>query len=113
MKVSKFVLAAFSAVLMSSAAFAQDAAMPATGGPAAGGDISARKTEVLAHMDARIAALTEAKSCISAAADKEAMKKCHDGLKDDRMAMKMEHMDKKINRMEMRKNKLEAKKNAP
>jgi hypothetical protein len=108
MKVSNFVLAALSAVLMSSAAFAQDAAMPA-----AGGDMNARKAEVMAQMDARIAALTEAKACISSATEKEAMKKCHDGLKDDRMAMKMEHMDKKINRMEMRKNKLEAKKNAP
>jgi hypothetical protein len=113
MKVSNLVLAAFSAVLMSSAAFAQDAAVPATGGPGAGGDFSSRKAEVIAHMDTRIAAITEAKACVSAAADKEAMKKCHDGLKDDRMAMKMEHMDKKINRMEMRKQKLEAKKNSP
>jgi hypothetical protein len=113
MKVSNLVLATFSAVLISSAAFAQDAAMPAAGGPAAGGDINARKTEVMAQMDARIAALTEAKTCIAAATDKEAMKKCHDGLKEDRMAMKMEHMDKKINRMEMRKQKLEAKKNSP
>ncbi len=108
MKASKFVLAAFSLVVMSSGALAQDAAAPA-----AGGDINARKAEVLAHMDSRIAALQEAKNCISAATDKESMKKCHDALKDDRMAMKMEHMDKKMNRMEMRKQKMDAKKNAP
>lgn len=114
MKVSKFVLVAFSAAFLSSAAMAEDAAAPAAaGGPAMGGDFNSRKTEVLAHMDSRIAAITAAKACISAATDKEAMKKCHEGLKDDRMAMKMEHMDKKMNRMEMRKQKLEAKKNAP
>lgn len=113
MKVSKFVLAALSAALMTSAAFAQDAASPAAGVPAAGGDFSSRKAEVIAHMDTRIAAINEAKACVSTAADKEAMKKCHEGLKEDRMAMKMEHMEKKMNRMEMRKQKLEAKKNAP
>ena len=107
MKVSNLVLAAFSAVLMSSVSMAQNAAAPAAG------SIETKKAEVLAQMDTRIAAITAAKSCITAAMDKESMQKCHEMLKDERMAMKVEQMDKKINRMEMRKNKLEAKKNAP
>lgn len=75
-----------------------------------GAGMEAHKQEVLAHMDKRITALQEAKSCISAAADQESMKKCHESLKEDRMAMRHEHMDKKIQRADARKAKLEMKK---
>lgn len=55
------------------------------------GDINAMKTEANARLDKRIASLQEAKTCISAAADKEAMKACHANLKEDRMEMKEAH----------------------
>jgi|GEM_PF-865037 len=73
-------------------------------------EFSAHKAEALATMDKRIANLNEAKTCMTAAADKEAMKNCHMALKEDRMEMHGEMMNKKKNRMEERMKKMEEKK---
>lgn len=79
-------------------------------GPAAGAGFETHKQEMLSNMDKRITALQEAKTCITSAQDQESMKKCHEGLREDRMAMRHEHMEKKMQRLDARKAKIEAKK---
>jgi hypothetical protein len=49
-----------------------------------------QKAFVSQILDKRIAALSEAKSCVAGAADREALRKCHEELKDDRQAIKQE-----------------------
>lgn len=79
-------------------------------GFAEGPDLNAHKQEVLANLENRIAFLTEAKNCITAATDKESMKKCRTELKEDRGEMKDAMKDKKKERMENRMKKMEEKK---
>lgn len=53
------------------------------------------KAKMSQHLDERIANLSEAKSCVSAATTKEALKDCHQKLKAEREQMKAEWQKKK------------------
>lgn len=75
-------------------------------------DISVHKAEMTANLDKRISMLNEAKTCVSAAVSKEDMKKCHQGIKEDRMEMRQERMGKKEARLQEKLNKVQEKKAA-
>ncbi|MCC6137015.1 MAG: hypothetical protein IT287_00145 [Bdellovibrionaceae bacterium] len=75
-------------------------------------DIATAKTEMTANLDKRITNLQEAKNCVSNAASKEDMKKCHEALKEDRMEMRQERLGKKEARLKERLQKVEEKKAA-
>lgn len=60
---------------------------------------AAHKTEALAGLDKRISAMQEHKTCVTAANDKDAMKVCHEKMKDFRMENRSEHMGKRHERM--------------
>jgi hypothetical protein len=75
-------------------------------------DISAHKAEMTANMDKRISMLNEAKTCIASASTKEDMKKCHQGLKEDRMEMRKDHLGKKEARLQDRLKKVQEQKAA-
>ena len=69
------------------------------------------KSEALSELDQRIQKLQENRTCMSAAANRDAMKKCHESMKDWREGKKHEMMEKKQMRMEERmKERSEAKK---
>lgn len=70
-----------------------------------------RKTEILKQIDERISKMQEHKTCVSSANDREAMKACHEKMKQYRMSEREEHMDEKMGRMEERKGRIEARKN--
>ncbi|MCB0351804.1 MAG: hypothetical protein KDD38_11515, partial [Bdellovibrionales bacterium] len=61
-----------------------------------------RKTEMLEGIDKKIAAMQEHKTCVSAASDKDAMKKCHEKMKAFREENRGEHMGMRKERMEKR-----------
>jgi hypothetical protein len=50
------------------------------------------KQKMLTHIDKRISAMQEHRSCVSSAKDKEALKACRNKMKSHRDAMKEEHM---------------------
>lgn len=54
-----------------------------------------KKAKMISHLEKRIANLNEAKTCVSGAADKEALKGCHAKLKEDRMEMREDMKEKR------------------
>lgn len=54
-----------------------------------------KKAMMLTKIDERIAKMNEHKSCVQAAADKEAMKACHQKMKEHRKEMKEDWKAKK------------------
>lgn len=72
-----------------------------------GKDFNTNKAEVLKHLDEKIAKLNEHKACVTAAADKEAFKKCHESMKEFRQDKKEEWKQKREERREKRKEKKE------
>lgn len=67
------------------------------------------KAQMIQNLDARIQNLQTAKSCISAAQDMAAGKKCHETLHEAQKALESQHLDKRMQRLEERKEKLERK----
>lgn len=76
------------ALIAACAAFAFSPGVHA--GPADEAQLAEAKKQMITHIESRIAALNEAKTCISAAADKEAIQSCHQKLRaaHDSMAEK-------------------------
>lgn len=70
-------------------------------------DIATAKSEMTANLDKRIAALQEAKTCVSSAGTPEDLKKCHQSLKEDRMEMRKDRLEKKESRLKDRLQKIE------
>ncbi len=68
------------------------------------------KAQAEANIDQRIANLQEAKTCISGAADKAALKACRQTLKSKQKSIKSARMGKKMDRMNKRMDKMKAKK---
>lgn len=73
-------------------------------------DFEKHKQEAMANLDERIQKLNELKGCVSAAADKDALKVCHEKMKEWRHAEHAEHMEKRKGRIDERIKKLEQKK---
>lgn len=73
-------------------------------------DLAKAKEEMTANMDKRIANLQQAKTCISGAATKEDMKKCHEALKEDRQEMRQAHLAKREERLKEKMKKVEEQK---
>jgi hypothetical protein len=69
------------------------------------------KQETLAHLDSRIQALTETKTCVNAATDMAALKKCHLSLREEHMDLRGKMMEKRKARIDEQMKKLEAEKN--
>lgn len=108
----KFLISATTAVILTLVVFAAGAQTPQIGGPPpadAGQNFEAHKKEMLEKLDKAIAAMGEARNCMAAAADREALRKCHMAARHDRMEMREQHMDKRMERMERRKHRLEKK----
>lgn len=93
MKVLFFVLS----LVLSSSVFAE-------------ADIATAKAEMTANLDQRIANLQEAKTCVANAAQREDMKKCHQGLKEDHLEMKSQRLNKREARLKEKMQKVEEKK---
>lgn len=72
-----------------------------------GKDFGTHKAEVLKHLDEKIAKLNEHKTCVTAAADKDAFKKCHESMKEFRHEKKAEWKEKREEMKEKRKEKKE------
>jgi hypothetical protein len=68
-----------------------------------------QKKQTLANFDARIAALNEAKSCVSGAANGEAIKACHEKLKAAHEALAEHAIDSRIEALQKRKAEMKAK----
>lgn len=85
-------------ILVSSAAFAADEE-----------NFAKRKEEMLANMSERIQKMEEMKTCVNSAADKEALKACHKGMKEWREGEKGERMEKHRGMLEKRKAKIDEK----
>lgn len=74
-----------------------------------GKNFEGHKAEVVKHVDEKIAKLNAHKTCVSAAADKEALKKCHESMKEFRHEKKEEWKDKREVMKEKRKARKEKK----
>lgn len=76
-----------------------------------GKNFETHKAEALKRIDEHLAKMNEHKTCVSAAADKEALKKCHEAMREFHQGMKEEmkemHESMKEKRKEMRKGKKE------
>jgi hypothetical protein len=57
-------------------------------GPRKGESFEQSKAQALSMIDSRTKALQEAKTCVSAAANYEALKKCHESMKEHRKEFK-------------------------
>lgn len=77
---------------------------------AAGEEFAAHKAEMMANMDAKIQKLQETKNCVGSAADREAMKKCHESLREFHEGQKLANKEKAKTRIDEKIKKLEAKK---
>lgn len=78
--------------------------------PAAGDDFANHKKEALERIDKGIAGMNEAKACVSAAADNEALRKCHEIMRAHHQEMKSDRIGDRMKRMEERKKRIDAKK---
>lgn len=74
-----------------------------------GKGFEAHKAEALKGIDDRLAKLNEHKTCVTAAADKEAFKKCHESMKEFRHDKKEEWKEKREEMKEKRKARKEKK----
>lgn len=74
-----------------------------------GKGFEAHKAEALKGIDERLAKLNEHKTCVTAAADKEAFKKCHESMKEFRHDKKEEWKEKREEMKEKRKARKEKK----
>jgi hypothetical protein len=68
------------------------------------------KQETLTHLDSRIQALNSAKSCVSAAQDAAALKKCHLALREERMMGHEAMLEKRKQKIDEQMKRLEAEK---
>jgi hypothetical protein len=79
---------------------------------AKGENFEENKAKAIARLDQRISMLQEAKTCISSAADKDALKACHKKHKESRQAFADDRKEKKearkAKRAERKKNKSES-----
>lgn len=73
------------------------------------GDFNTHKTEILSHIDEKVQKMQEHKSCVQAAQDKEALKKCKESMHEWRKGERMEHMEKLKERLEGRMEKMQKK----
>ncbi len=78
-------------------------------GPNADADFGKHKTEASARIDQRIAELNNLKSCINSAANKDAIKSCHEKHKDSAQNMRAEHLQDRMERLEKKKAELQQK----
>jgi hypothetical protein len=65
------------------------------------------KKEILSHIDKKISMLNEHKTCVSSASSKDDLKKCHEGMKEDREVMKKEHKEERTQKIDARIKKLQ------
>lgn len=72
----------------------------------AGPALEEAKKHHLEMIDARLAALNEAKTCVNGATTRDAVIECHKKLKDEHHDMKMKHMEHKKERLEKRMEKM-------
>jgi hypothetical protein len=93
---------AVAVMFLFSVASADDTPEHIAAGGKKGENFEAHKKEMLENVDKRIQGLQEHKTCVSAAANHDAMKACHEKMKDMRMDLKEAHMGKKHERMEKR-----------
>jgi predicted metal-dependent hydrolase len=77
-------------------------------------DISKAKQEELQNLDARIAALNTAKSCVNAAQDRPALKACHEALEKAHRDLQIanrerqkQHIDEQMKKLQEQKAKLD------
>lgn len=77
------------------------------------GDFATRKSEMLKHIDERIQKMTEHKNCVSAAADKDALKKCHESMREHRRGEMKERREGRMERMQKRMDKMKEKTDKP
>lgn len=87
-------------MVFSSSVFAQDKAAD---------DFAKTKSDILSHIDKRLAFMQEHKACVSAAQNVEALKACRQKMRDSKMDMRMDYMGMKMDRMEMRKKRMKEK----
>lgn len=69
-----------------------------------------RKAHILKELDERAAKLQEHKTCVAAAADRDALKACRGKMKEWRHDEREERMEHKKDRLEKRRERLEEKK---
>lgn len=67
-----------------------------------GENFEARKAEATKEIEERIAKLQEHKSCVSAASDQEALKKCRESMKEFRQEEKAERLNRRKERLQKR-----------
>lgn len=82
-----------------------------------GENFETHKQEALKRIDERLAKLQEHKTCVTAAANGDAMKACHEKMKafreemrEEGMENRMEKMDKRMEKMKARQEKMKEKK---
>jgi len=68
------------------------------------------KKNILKYLDARIAILQKSRECLSAAADHEAAKKCHEQEQSDMKALQGSKKTERLQEIENQQKELEAKK---
>lgn len=68
-------------------------------------DFPTAKQKILDSIEKRIADMNEHKACVSAATDKEGLKKCHQAIQEKRKAMREEWKAKKKEHKEKKKGK--------
>ena len=73
------------------------------------GDFSKHKAEMLGHIEEKIQKMQEHKTCISGASDKDALKKCHESMRDWHKSERREHREKRKERMGKRMDKMNQK----
>lgn len=73
-------------------------------------EFAAHKTEIMGELDQHIQKLQEHKTCVSNAADREAMKACRATMKEFRKGERKEHHDRRKAFMKKRLDKMDAEK---
>jgi biopolymer transport protein ExbB/TolQ len=73
-------------------------------------DFEKRKTEALSHIDQMIQKLQETRTCLSAATDREGMKKCRGGMREWHKSERMHRLEERKDRLEERIQKVEGNK---
>ncbi len=73
----------------------------------AGDNFEKHKAAAMEHVDKRLAALQEHKSCVTSAKDMAGMKACQAKMKDFRMDMREDHLKNKRDRIDKKLNKMQ------
>ena len=70
-------------------------------------DFAKHKAQILTHIDGKIAKFQEHKTCVAAAANKEALEKCHEEMEawhrnemKENLKRKKEHLKNKLDKIE-------------